>query len=185
MSIDTGTGVPGAPLPTGARRADEKHCHSCGQIVHASAASCPHCGAPQAALPATTQARAPGTLPAGHAYCRGCGKGVHQTAMACPHCGAPQASAAVPAGQPGAAAGGASPWLAGISLAFSLICILSLFDPSEWDDDTLVGYFGLALTGLALGIGSVASGSSGRAMAVTGVVLSSFALIAGVGMLDG
>ena len=50
---------------------------------------------------------------------------------------------------------------------------------------TLVGYFGLALTGLALGIGSVASGSSGRAMAVTGIVLSSFALIAGVGMLDG
>jgi hypothetical protein len=189
MSDSLGTGAAGAHPPNEPRRADEKHCHACGQIVHATAVACPHCGAAQAMPPALKRAgpltdRVPGALPSGHVYCRGCGHGVHQTATACPLCGAPQSSATLhlsphAAGQ----AGDASPWLAGFSLALGLICILALFDPSDWDSDTLIGYFSLAIAGLATGIGSTAAGHSGRSMAIVGIVLSSVALLAGIGLI--
>lgn len=189
MSNSPETRALGAHASNEPRRADEKHCHACGQIVHATASTCPHCGASQAMATALMRAgapvdRAPSALLSGHVYCRGCGQGVHQTATTCPRCGAPQASA-TPQLNPHAAGpvDAASPWLAGFSLALGLICILALFDPSEWDRDTLIGYFSLAIAGLTTGIVSVSAGLSGRSMAVVGIVLSSIALLAGIGLI--
>lgn len=84
----------GKPL----KAADQKHCYSCSLIIHASALTCPSCGAVQSAipgmqggLPAVLQEEAKGgSLPPNHVYCRGCGKAIHAQAATCPKCGAPQ-----------------------------------------------------------------------------------------------
>jgi predicted RNA-binding Zn-ribbon protein involved in translation (DUF1610 family) len=90
-----------ASVPTGtamqiARQADQKHCFSCGRILHTSAVSCPSCGAEQPA--GTVVAEAPvARLPAlGQAvFCYGCGSQIHEAAPICPKCGAPQRKAVV------------------------------------------------------------------------------------------
>ena len=81
--------------------ADQKHCYSCGVIIHISAQSCPSCGAtqPPTPLPIAAQpapAVAPGQLPAHHVYCRGCGIPIHESAPTCPKCGALQTLSSVP-----------------------------------------------------------------------------------------
>ena len=82
-----------------ARAPDQKYCFACGQVIHNSATSCPHCGASQAghaviahAGPAESRLGASEVAPlaARHVYCRGCGAGIHESAPACPKCGAPQ-----------------------------------------------------------------------------------------------
>jgi TM2 domain-containing membrane protein YozV/RNA polymerase subunit RPABC4/transcription elongation factor Spt4 len=83
----------GAPV----RSADQKHCFSCGRLLHVSAQTCPTCGAIQPALGAMAEpsfAPAAATaLPAHAVFCRGCGAPIHATARTCPRCGAPQAVA--------------------------------------------------------------------------------------------
>lgn len=78
------------------KASDQKYCHSCGYVLHHSAASCPSCGATQpgtafaaADMPLRSLAPAAALLPQ-HVYCRGCGAGIHETAPTCPKCGAPQ-----------------------------------------------------------------------------------------------
>ncbi|MCE1186699.1 MAG: TM2 domain-containing protein [Rhodocyclales bacterium] len=80
-------------LPT--RQADQKHCYSCGLVIHMSAPQCPKCGAAQPthgmALPSAQETiHIPQPLPPNHVYCRGCGKPIHHQAQSCPECGAPQ-----------------------------------------------------------------------------------------------
>lgn len=80
------------------KAADQKFCFSCSHVLHASATSCPKCGAVQpthssiAPVPTSPSlaAVAPGSLPAQHVYCRGCGQPIHESAHSCPKCGAVQ-----------------------------------------------------------------------------------------------
>ena len=90
---DMPTPLASAPL----KAADQKHCYSCGIVIHKSAQSCPNCGAMQPAIPgvhsgvpATVHEEGVGVLPPNHVYCRGCGKAIHSQAPTCPKCGAPQ-----------------------------------------------------------------------------------------------
>lgn len=80
---------------TPVKAADQKHCYSCGIVIHSSAQSCPECGAMQPAIPAVQSfapvaEKSPGDLPLNHVFCRGCGKPIHGQAPTCPKCGAPQ-----------------------------------------------------------------------------------------------
>ena len=76
------------------KSADQKHCFSCGIVIHISAQSCPSCGATQPAqstLATPAAAPTPGNpLPPNHIYCRGCGVPIHESAPTCPKCGALQ-----------------------------------------------------------------------------------------------
>jgi TM2 domain-containing membrane protein YozV/predicted RNA-binding Zn-ribbon protein involved in translation (DUF1610 family) len=78
----------------GGRMADEKHCFSCGRLLHHTSLSCPSCGAVQ---PGAVQVAAPLAPGADHisrrVFCYGCGTPIHAAAFACPKCGAPQAAA--------------------------------------------------------------------------------------------
>lgn len=79
-----------------ARQSDQKHCFSCGRILHASAVSCPSCGAEQRA--GTVVAGEPATrlvAPGQAIFCYGCGSQIHAAAPICPKCGAPQRTAGV------------------------------------------------------------------------------------------
>ncbi len=109
---------------------------------------------------------------------------MHETAVACPHCGATQAPTSPPLY---AAGGGASPavtpWLAIVSLVLGVLCVLILLDDSQWDVDSLVGFFSLAVPGLAIGIAALATQAGGRGMAVAGIVLSTVSLFAGIGSI--
>jgi len=90
-----------ASVPAGAalqvaRQSDQKHCFSCGRILHTSAVSCPSCGAEQRA--ATMLAAEPGArvaAPGQAMFCYGCGSQIHASAPICPKCGAPQRVAGV------------------------------------------------------------------------------------------
>jgi RNA polymerase subunit RPABC4/transcription elongation factor Spt4 len=99
------------PTIEAGKAADQKYCHSCGAILHFSAASCPKCGAaqpasnwlPPALQPAGSPTRVQGGLPPGHVYCRGCGEGIHETALSCPKCGATQRTTSASYAQSGGA----------------------------------------------------------------------------------
>ncbi len=78
-----------------------------------------------------------------------------------------------------------SPWPAIVSLVLGAICVLALFDDSDWGRDTLVGFFALAIPGLVIGIAAVSAGTSARGVAIAGIVLSSIALLTGIGLLGG
>jgi len=92
--------VPAMRSTPHAKQADQKFCHSCGLVLHHSAAHCTGCGAQQGASPlapfpmpmpaAAGVPAAPGNLPPHHVYCRGCGGAIHESAPTCPKCGAPQ-----------------------------------------------------------------------------------------------
>ncbi len=173
-----------SPSPV-AKRSDEKHCHACGRLIHLTAQACPHCGAMQE----TTTSSSIGLpfvgqftrgLSAGQVFCRGCGIGIHQSASACPHCGAPQIAGVQQATD---SPRNGSSWPAIISLVLGSICILALADDSDWDSDTLVGYFGFAISGLIFGAAALFNRTSVRGLAVAGVVLSAIALLAGFGLL--
>lgn len=87
------------------KAADQKHCFSCGSIIHISSPTCPNCGAAQPKVAYAIQAvargdvqqadetgleRHPSELPPNHIFCRGCGQHIHETARSCPKCGAIQ-----------------------------------------------------------------------------------------------
>jgi TM2 domain-containing membrane protein YozV/predicted RNA-binding Zn-ribbon protein involved in translation (DUF1610 family) len=73
------------------RGADQKHCFSCGRVIHVSAVACPSCGAAQ---PAMENGIARTALAAARiVYCHGCGSALHESAPICPRCGAPQHAA--------------------------------------------------------------------------------------------
>ena len=82
-------------VPSSYRQSDQKHCFSCAQVIHVTAASCPCCGASQVAG-STSREPAPRAL-AGidSVFCYGCGDQIHAAALACPKCGAPHRQSAV------------------------------------------------------------------------------------------
>ena len=73
-------------------------------------------------------------------------------------------------------------WLPLPSMIIGIICFLALLDDSEWDTDTFVGLFIMAIISFILGIISVNTQKTGKGMAITGIVLSSIALLAGIGL---
>ncbi|MDO8812390.1 MAG: TM2 domain-containing protein [Gallionella sp.] len=83
------------------RGADQKHCFSCGNVIHATATQCPTCGATQPNTPTfTPAASASSQAPLAHQiFCRGCGATIHESASTCPKCGAPQSSGILGTGQ--------------------------------------------------------------------------------------
>jgi TM2 domain-containing membrane protein YozV/RNA polymerase subunit RPABC4/transcription elongation factor Spt4 len=77
-----------------ARQSDQKHCFSCGRVIHATSISCPSCGASQAAANGAASGSQVGHLaPANTIFCYGCGSQIHAAAPACPKCGAPHRAA--------------------------------------------------------------------------------------------
>ena len=74
-------------------------------------------------------------------------------------------------------------WLPLPSMIIGILCVLALFDESEWDSDTLVGLFIMGITSLVLGIVSLNTQKAGKGMAIAGIVLSSIFLLTGVGLL--
>ncbi|MFJ7795610.1 DUF4190 domain-containing protein [Pseudomonas sp. NPDC096950] len=104
-------------------------------------------------------------------FCRACAKEIHETAPTCPQCGARQQV------DPVATTGVGSPWLAILSLILGILCILSLFDDSEWDRDTLGGLGIFSVAGLVCGIISINQKKPGNNLAVAGVVLSAIATL--------
>lgn len=111
-------------------------------------------------------------------FCRCCGKQIHESAPACPHCGGVQYShdmvdQHLPDGPY---------WVPISSLTLGIICVLALFDDSPWDKDTIIGLGGISVAGLVLGAISINMQKTGKGMAITGVVLSSIAFLAFVGM---
>lgn len=81
------------------KKADQKFCFSCGNLLHFSATSCPKCGAVQpqtgghiapAFMPPPAASVSTPAIPANHVYCRGCGAPIHESAPTCPKCGAEQ-----------------------------------------------------------------------------------------------
>ncbi len=113
-------------------------------------------------------------------FCRCCGKEIHETALACPHCGGVQHSAAAPSHQ----ATDGPLWVSITSLVLGIICVLALFDDSQWDKDTIIGLGSFSVAGLVLGTISLNKQKTGKGMAITGVVLSSIALLAFIGMFS-
>lgn len=109
-------------------------------------------------------------------FCRACAKEIHETAPTCPQCGARQHVALATTNGIG------SPWLAILSLVLGIISILSLFDDSEWDKDTLVGLGFFSVAGLICGIISINQKKSGNNLAIAGVVLSALATLIFVGL---
>ncbi|EKD97938.1 MAG: hypothetical protein ACD_23C00666G0004 [uncultured bacterium] len=112
-------------------------------------------------------------------FCRCCGKEIHETALSCPHCGGVQHSTVISATQlPDGVL-----WVPITSLVLGIICVIAFFDDSQWDKDTIVGLGSLSVAGFILGVISLNKQKTGKSMAIAGVVLSSIALLALVGML--
>ena len=75
------------------KASDQKYCSACAKIIHASADSCPFCGAKQSQValqgqPNQTQGQQ--TKAADQKFCSACGNILHHTAELCPKCGAKQ-----------------------------------------------------------------------------------------------
>jgi len=111
-------------------------------------------------------------------FCRGCAKEIHETAPACPQCGASQ-HAATPTNQQ---VGSGSPWMSITSLVLGIICVLAMFDDSEWDNDTIVGLGFFSVIGLTFGIINITQNKSGHNMAIAGVILSVISLLISVSL---
>lgn len=109
-------------------------------------------------------------------FCRACAKEIHETAPTCPQCGAGQPVAQV------TQTGTGSAWLAIVSLILGIICVLTLFDDSEWDRDTLFGMSLFSVAGLACGIISINQKKPGNNLAIAGVVLSAIATLCFAGL---
>ncbi|WP_085678510.1 MULTISPECIES: DUF4190 domain-containing protein [unclassified Pseudomonas] len=111
-------------------------------------------------------------------FCRGCARQLHDSAHTCPQCGAPQFAKSADT----QASGGQSPWLGITSLILGIICLLSLFDDSEWDRDTVLGLGTFASISLVMGIISISQKKPGNGLAIAGVVMSGVSLICLVGL---
>jgi hypothetical protein len=73
-------------------------------------------------------------------------------------------------------------WLPLPSMIIGILCFITLLDDSEWDIDTFAGFFTMATTSFILGVISVNTQKTGKGMAITGIVLSSISLLAGIGL---
>lgn len=113
-------------------------------------------------------------------FCRCCGKEIHETAPVCPHCGGVQHSIAA---HPHQTADGPF-WVPITSLVLGIICVLALFDDSQWDKDTILGLGIFSVSSLVLGTISLNKQKSGKGMAITGIVLSSIALLVFIDMFS-
>ncbi|WP_455924866.1 DUF4190 domain-containing protein [Pseudomonas putida] len=111
-------------------------------------------------------------------FCRGRAKELHETALGCPHCGASQH---VPASDTSTLPG-ASPWMAITSMVLGILCLLALFDDSQWSHETVVGVGLFAMAGLVLGVISTTRKKAGQSMAITGIVLSAISLVCILGI---
>ncbi|WP_194788207.1 DUF4190 domain-containing protein [Pseudomonas sp. UFMG81] len=112
-------------------------------------------------------------------YCRGCARQLHETAPTCPQCGAPQhaTSSTKPAG-------GESPWMGIVSLMLGILCFMTLFDDSAWEDETLLGLGLFASTSLILGVISINQNKPGNGLAIAGVVMAGISLLCLVGLIS-
>jgi len=111
-------------------------------------------------------------------FCRGCAKEIHETAIMCPQCGAVQNTEATLKQQPDAG----SVWMAIVSLVLGIICILAMFDDSDWDKETITGLGLFSITGLVFGVISITKKKPGNGMAIAGIVLSALSLLIFLGM---
>lgn len=112
-------------------------------------------------------------------FCRGCGKQIHETAPTCPNCGSTLQALTITSGT----IKNSPIWMSITSMVFGIVVALTLFDDSGWDKDTILGVGIFACVGLVFGVISLNKKMAGRGMAITGVVLSSIAFLAFLGML--
>jgi hypothetical protein len=68
-------------------------------------------------------------------------------------------------------------WFPIPSLVLGILCMLALFDDSDWDKDTINGMILFGAVGLILGIVAITRQKKGLGMAIAGVAMSSFALL--------
>lgn len=113
-------------------------------------------------------------------FCQCCGKQIHESAPTCPHCGGLQA-AHVQNARPVAPAGPL--WMPIASLVLGIVCVLALFDDSDWDRDTILGLGLFSTAGLVLGALSLHAPTAGKGLAIAGTVMSAVCLLIFVGML--
>lgn len=73
-------------------------------------------------------------------------------------------------------------WLPIPSMILGIISILACFDESSWDSDTITGLAVFAIAGLVLGIVSISNQEKGKGMAITGITLSSIAILVLIGL---
>ena len=73
-------------------------------------------------------------------------------------------------------------WLPIPSMILGIISILACFDDSAWDSDTITGLAVFAIAGLVLGIVSISNQEKGKGMAITGITLSSIAILVLIGL---
>lgn len=73
-------------------------------------------------------------------------------------------------------------WLPIPSMILGIISILAWFDDSAWDSDTIAGLAVFAIAGLVLGIVSISNQEKGKGMAITGITLSSIAILFLIGL---
>jgi hypothetical protein len=111
-------------------------------------------------------------------FCRCCGKEIHESAPTCPHCGGIQHTqfSVVANAEDGPV------WVAILALIAGILCILGLVDDGPMDKDTTIGLIMLAIIGVVFGSISIKNQVTGKKMAIAGVVLSTIALLALVGM---
>jgi len=75
-------------------------------------------------------------------------------------------------------------WLPIPSMVIGILALLTLFDDSPTDHDTMLGMILIAIIGLVLGIISLNKQRKGKGMAIAGIVLSVIAILGWVGQLE-
>jgi hypothetical protein len=68
------------------------------------------------------------------------------------------------------------------SLVLGIICLLALFDDSDWDTDQITGLGMFAVIALVFGIISVSKKKPGNTMTIIGIVLSAVSLVCFIGL---
>jgi len=77
---------------------------------------------------------------------------------------------------------GGSYWLPIPSMILGIISVLACFDDSAWGSDAITGLAIFSIAGLILGIVSVSNQEKGKGMAITGITLSSIAILVLIGL---
>lgn len=113
-------------------------------------------------------------------FCRHCGKELPAAAINCGACGGSQASFMVPASVPDGPL-----WPAITSLVLGIAGLIACLDDGDqaWDRSTWIGLASFMVASLVFGIFSLYTQTTGRGLAIAGVILSSLSLIFLVGML--
>jgi hypothetical protein len=128
----------------------------------------------------------------GMIFCRGCGKQIHDTAQACPHCGAPQVSISSSKGSqksPSAINNKVNDgpiWMSITSMIIGILCLfgsIAFSEDTQLDTDGITGCLTVAVAGLVIGAISISKQTTGKKMALAGVVLSAISILLCIGML--